>query len=153
MNLSALPMERLQVLHYAAVRARLFGPQRRQFVPVPRREWYTPQIIEVTLEGRIASILAALHTPITAHIVIRATAAAFDIPASAITSHSRSAGFVEPRHVAMAICRIHLAGTKRGTLPSIGRAFGGRDHTTVLHGARKYEAIVERIAQSLAEPR
>jgi chromosomal replication initiation ATPase DnaA len=40
--------------------------------------------------------------------------------------------FIIPRHVAMYFCR-HYTGR---SLPEIGRAFGGRDHATVLNGVR-----------------
>ena len=45
-----------------------------------------------------------------------------------------------PRQVAMYLC--HVNGTR--TLPEIGRRFGGRDHTTVLHAVRKIERWVEQ---------
>jgi chromosomal replication initiator protein len=44
---------------------------------------------------------------------------------------------VRPRQVAMYLAKIL---TLR-SLPEIGRRFGGRDHTTVLHAVRKIEAL------------
>jgi chromosomal replication initiator protein len=47
---------------------------------------------------------------------------------------------VRPRQVAM-----YLAKTLTlRSLPEIGRRFGGRDHTTVLHAVRKIETLVSR---------
>ena len=47
---------------------------------------------------------------------------------------------VRPRQVAM-----YLAKTLTlRSLPEIGRRFGGRDHTTVLHAVRKIEGLVAR---------
>jgi chromosomal replication initiator protein len=47
---------------------------------------------------------------------------------------------VRPRQVAM-----YLAKTLTlRSLPEIGRRFGGRDHTTVLHAVRKIEALVSK---------
>ena len=48
--------------------------------------------------------------------------------------------WVRPRQVAM-----YLAKTLTlRSLPEIGRRFGGRDHTTVLHAVRKIEALVAK---------
>jgi chromosomal replication initiator protein len=44
---------------------------------------------------------------------------------------------VRPRQVAMYLAKVL---TLR-SLPEIGRRFGGRDHTTVLHAVRKIEAL------------
>jgi hypothetical protein len=56
----------------------------------------------------------------------------------ALLSQSRTAKIMRPRQIAM-----HLA--KRLTshsYPEIGRRFGGRDHTTILHGARKIAKLI-----------
>jgi chromosomal replication initiator protein len=46
---------------------------------------------------------------------------------------------VRPRQIAM-----YLAKTLTlRSLPEIGRRFGGRDHTTVLHAVRKIEGLVD----------
>jgi chromosomal replication initiator protein len=61
-------------------------------------------------------------------------------------SSRRTANVVRPRQVAM-----YLAKTMTlRSLPEIGRRFGGRDHTTVLHAVRKIEGLVGSDA-SLAE--
>jgi chromosomal replication initiator protein len=55
-------------------------------------------------------------------------------------SSPRTANVVRPRQVAM-----YLAKTLTlRSLPEIGRRFGGRDHTTVLHAVRKIEALVAK---------
>ncbi len=57
-----------------------------------------------------------------------------------INSARRTANVVRPRQVAM-----YLAKTLTlRSLPEIGRRFGGRDHTTVLHAVRKIEALVAK---------
>ena len=61
-------------------------------------------------------------------------------------SSRRTANVVRPRQVAM-----YLAKTLTlRSLPEIGRRFGGRDHTTVLHAVRKIENLVHNDA-ALAE--
>jgi chromosomal replication initiator protein len=54
-----------------------------------------------------------------------------------LLSSRRTANVVRPRQVAMYLAKIL---TLR-SLPEIGRRFGGRDHTTVLHAVRKIETL------------
>ena len=56
-----------------------------------------------------------------------------------ILSSRRTAVVVKPRQVAMFLAKTL---TMR-SLPEIGRRFGGRDHTTVLHAVRKIEALAQ----------
>lgn len=49
----------------------------------------------------------------------------------------RTQDFVTARHQAMWLAREYTG----KSLPEIGRRFGGRDHTTILHGVRKREAL------------
>jgi chromosomal replication initiator protein len=67
------------------------------------------------------------------------TAEAFGVSVDALLSPSRAAGLAWPRQVAMYLAR-ELTDQ---TLPAIGRAFGGRNHTTVLHA---YKRTAERIS-------
>jgi chromosomal replication initiator protein len=67
------------------------------------------------------------------------TAEAFGISVDALVSSSRAGSLTWPRQVAMYLAR-ELTDQ---TLPAIGRAFGGRNHTTVLHA---YKRTAERIA-------
>lgn len=63
----------------------------------------------------------------------------FNVSRADILSSRRSASVVKPRQIAMYLAKIL---TLR-SLPEIGRRFGGRDHTTVLHAVRKIEGAVE----------
>jgi len=72
--------------------------------------------------------------------VTAAAARAFSVTVSELKSPSRSRAVVTARDVAMYVAR-QLTGT---SLQQIGRHFGGRDHTTVLHGCRKIELLRER---------
>lgn len=56
-----------------------------------------------------------------------------------MTSARRTAIIVKPRQVAMYLAKV-MTGR---SLPEIGRRFGGRDHTTVLHAIRRIGAKVE----------
>jgi hypothetical protein len=73
-----------------------------------------------------------------------------------LISARRTACLVRPRQIAMFLAR-HMT---PNSLPVIGRQFGGRDHTTVLHAVRKIEWLrtrdknlagdIEAIARALA---
>jgi chromosomal replication initiation ATPase DnaA len=69
--------------------------------------------------------------------ILFAVAAAFRVPVVDIVSHRRPRRICDARHAAYRIARdLTLL-----TLPQIGRHIGGRDHTTVLHGIRKTQAL------------
>ncbi len=61
----------------------------------------------------------------------------FNVTRNDLLSNRRTRVIVRPRQVAMYLAKIM---TPR-SLPEIGRRFGGRDHTTVLHAVRKIEDI------------
>lgn len=64
----------------------------------------------------------------------------FNVSRADILSSRRTANVVRPRQIAMYLSKIM---TPR-SLPEIGRRFGGRDHTTVLHAVRKIEGLVSK---------
>ncbi len=68
-----------------------------------------------------------------------ATCEAFAITRDELLSDSRAARVAWPRQVAMYLAREHTD----ETLPAIGRQFGGRNHTTVMHAVRR---TAERVA-------
>jgi chromosomal replication initiator protein len=70
----------------------------------------------------------------------RIVARQYNVSRSDLLSSRRTANVVRPRQVAM-----YLAKTLTlRSLPEIGRRFGGRDHTTVLHAVRKIEGLVSK---------
>ena len=79
---------------------------------------------------------------ITADQIMAATAEYFGVSLEDLRGQSRSRVLVNARQVAMYLCR-ELTDL---SLPRIGQAFGGRDHTTVMHADRK-------IRQQMAERR
>jgi len=56
-----------------------------------------------------------------------------------LTSKRRSRSIARPRQLAMALAKELTS----HSLPEIGDAFGGRDHTTVLHACRKIKELIE----------
>jgi chromosomal replication initiator protein len=65
-------------------------------------------------------------------------ASRYNVSRSDILSERRTAAVVRPRQIAMYLAKVL---TLR-SLPEIGRRFGGRDHTTVLHAVRKIEQAI-----------
>lgn len=62
----------------------------------------------------------------------------YHISPSEMTSARRSRSVARPRQVAMYLARE----TTPKSLPDIGKLFGNRDHTTVIHAIRKVESLI-----------
>lgn len=71
--------------------------------------------------------------------VIDAVAQVFKISVDKILSADRSRNVAEPRHLAMYILREDA----KISLPQIGEAFGGRDHTTVMYAIKKTAEVLK----------
>ncbi|MEH6699515.1 MAG: chromosomal replication initiator protein DnaA [Brevundimonas sp.] len=72
----------------------------------------------------------------------------FNLKQADLLSERRTRAVARPRQIAMYLCKQH---TTR-SYPDIGRRFGGRDHTTVLHGVRKIDSLLatdEQIARDV----
>ncbi|KRN32163.1 chromosomal replication initiator protein DnaA [Weissella halotolerans] len=76
----------------------------------------------------------AITIPIIQDIVARY----YDVTVSDINGKKRNKEIVVPRQVAMYLAREMT----QDSLPQIGRAFGGKDHTTVMHSTEKIEKIL-----------
>jgi chromosomal replication initiator protein len=100
-----------------------------------------PVTVELTAEvlGGLYPERASRCRPMTVLEIQEHTADAFGISVQALVSSSRSGAVAWPRQVAMYLSR-ELTDQ---TLPAIGRAFGGRNHTTVLHACKR---TAERLA-------
>ena len=96
---------------------------------------------ELRIWKTLAEGLAPPPAPDLTSILIvdiqRAVCRYFNMGMSDLLSARRAADVVWPRQIAMYISKTL---TMR-SLPDIGRRFGGRDHTTVLHAVRKVEQL------------
>ena len=77
----------------------------------------------------------------------RVVAQHYNIPKNEMLSNRRTRTVVRPRQIAMYLSKIM---TLR-SLPEIGRRFGGRDHTTILHAVRKVEELKDGDAKLAKE--
>lgn len=98
----------------------------------------TQQRLDVDLATLVLSdlIAAAEKPPVTAERIIDLTADMFGFDIDQITGGSRRRPLVDARQVAMYVTR----NMTDLSFPDIGKAFGNRDHTTVMHAVRKIEA-------------
>jgi len=104
---------------------------------------------ELTLEATqelLQDLLRANERRVTIDEIQRRVAEHFNIKMAEMTSSRRARVVARPRQVAMYLAK-QL--TSR-SLPEIGRKFGGRDHTTVMHAVRKIEELT-RSDRALAE--
>ncbi|MDK3017703.1 chromosomal replication initiator protein DnaA [Pseudodonghicola flavimaris] len=85
----------------------------------------------------LADVLRASERKITIEEIQRKVSEYYNIRLSDIIGPKRLRSYARPRQVAMYLCK-QL--TSR-SLPEIGRRFGGRDHTTVMHGVRRIEEL------------
>jgi chromosomal replication initiator protein len=120
-ELDASPRELLGVLMKLATYADLTGK---------------PVTIDVAEEA-IGSRAAAGEKRVTIEEIQRKTAEYYKLDLRDLHSPRRARRVARPRQVAMYLAR-EL--TSR-SLPDIGRRFGGRDHTTVLHACRRIESL------------
>lgn len=77
--------------------------------------------------------------PLTADSIISTVSRFYEIPQSEMTGSSRRQPLARQRQVAMYVCREHTG----LSLPKIGAAFGGRDHTTVMHAVNKITGLIQ----------
>ena len=96
----------------------------------------TPITLE-TIQETLSDSRYATAQRLTVDRIQRAVCEAFDLQMSDMTSKRRARAVARPRQVAMYLSKTL---TKR-SLPDIGRRFGGRDHTTVMHAVRRIEEL------------
>jgi chromosomal replication initiator protein len=104
---------------------------------------------DITLESVqevLHDLLRSHERRVTIDEIQKKVAEHFNIKLGEMTSDRRARAVARPRQVAMYLAK-QL--TTR-SLPQIGRKFGGRDHTTVMHAVRKIEELT-RTDPSLAE--
>ncbi len=92
-----------------------------------------------TTQDLLQDLLRAHDRRLSMEEIQKRVAEHFKIRVSDMSSARRSRVVARPRQVAMYLSK-QL--TSR-SLPEIGRAFGGRDHTTVMHAVRKVEELVK----------
>jgi chromosomal replication initiator protein len=104
-------------------------------------------ITEEMAQTVLSDMLDRGEAVITAERIQEVVSAHFKVPLHLLTSSKRSKEVAMARQVAMYLCRE----LTRSSLPDIGKQFGGKDHTTVLHGYKQIKRLVESDEQFKAE--
>lgn len=90
-------------------------------------------LIDIDLAAdTLQDIVVSNYKPITPELIIQEVARYYDIRISEILGKNRKRNLARPRQIGMALTK-ELTGL---SLPAIGEAFGGRDHTTVMHACK-----------------
>ena len=95
---------------------------------------------QITLElvrEAIKDVLALQDKLVTVDNIIKTVAEYYKIKVSDLISKRRTSSLARARQIAMALAKE----LTNHSLPELGRAFGGRDHTTVLHAFRKIQEL------------
>ena len=87
----------------------------------------------------LRDVLAMQARLVSIENIQKTVAEYFKIRVADLLSKRRSRSIARPRQVAMALSKE----LTNHSLPEIGDAFGGRDHTTVLHGCRRIQSLRE----------
>jgi chromosomal replication initiator protein len=85
----------------------------------------------------LKDVVAEDRRAITSEMIIRAVAAHFALKPGQLKVKSNSRPIAQPRQIAMYVCK-ELTSL---SLPQIGKDFGGKHHTTVLHSIRKIDSL------------
>lgn len=97
-------------------------------------------VSEQTVASCIGFLLSSSEQPrVKIEDIQRATALQFGLTKTDLLSQRRTKQIVGPRQIAMYLSKVMTV----RSLPDIGRRFGGRDHTTVLHAVRKIERLLQ----------
>ncbi len=92
-------------------------------------------LTDPVVDNVIESILVKNSNVLSSTLVMQVVAKFFDLPVTDLTSDKRSTKIAYPRQIAMYLCR-EVADM---SFPAIGKDFGGRDHSTVLHAYSKIQ--------------
>ena len=97
-----------------------------------------PITVEFVKEA-LKDLLSLQDKLVTVENIIKTVAEYYKIKVADILSKRRSRSVARPRQMAMSLAKE----LTNHSLPEIGDAFGGRDHTTVLHACRKIKELLE----------
>jgi len=98
-----------------------------------------PESLQEFAKEALRDLLALQERLVTIENIQKTVAEYFKIRVADLLSKRRSRSITRPRQVAMALSKE----LTNHSLPEIGDAFGGRDHTTVLHACRVIKELRE----------
>ncbi|MBR6165442.1 MAG: chromosomal replication initiator protein DnaA [Clostridia bacterium] len=95
----------------------------------------TPELCEEAMKGVLDQ---KRHKQVTAELIMNTASDFYGLTLNDLTGPTRKREITVPRQIAMYLTR-EMTGM---SLPQIGNAFGGRDHTTVMHSCKTVEAAM-----------
>ena len=101
---------------------------------------------EITIDSTadlLADLLRASSRQISVDVIQKRVAAHYGVRVSEMFSARRARNIARPRQIAMYLAK-NLTSL---SYPEIGRQFGGRDHTTVMHAVKTIENLIKSDAQ------
>ena len=101
--------------------------------------------LEITLplaQTVLKDLLNTEERALTVEVIQKFVADFYQLKVSELKSRNNAKSVAMPRQVAMYLCKT----LTRASLPEIGRAFGGKHHSTVIHSIRKVEELRKRDA-------
>ena len=105
---------------------------------------FSNQPLSIEMAQEALKDLLALHQKlVTLDSIQKTVGEYFKTRVSELLSKKRTRSIARPRQIAMALAKE----LTNHSLPEIGEAFGGRDHTTVLHACRKIAELKESDAR------
>ena len=87
----------------------------------------------------LSDLISAREKTISIDSIQKKVSSYYNLSLSDMTSSRRSINIARPRQIAMFLCK----GLTSYSYPEIGKAFGGKDHTTVLHAVKKIQSMLE----------
>ena len=95
----------------------------------------------------LRNVLSNDERVVTIEIIQKFVADYFQLRSNELKSRNNSKSIALPRQVAMYMCKA----LTRASLPEIGKAFGGKHHSTVIHSIQKIEGMRQRDAEFSAQ--
>ena len=111
------------------------GPHRFHARPAPMVGADTVHVLR--------NVLSNDERVVTIEIIQKFVADYFQLRPNELKSRNNSKSIALPRQVAMYMCKM----LTRHSLPEIGKAFGGKHHSTVIHSIQKIEGMRQRDAE------
>lgn len=99
----------------------------------------TPLSLELAQQALKDQLVNASKPYVTMEYIQQVVASHFRLTTEDLNSHKRTQTIVFPRQIAMYLCRKIMD----KSLPDVGKFFGGRDHSTVIHSCNKIANEIE----------
>ena len=87
----------------------------------------------------LSDLISAREKTISIDIIQKKVSSYYNLSLSDMCSSRRSINIARPRQIAMFLCK----GLTSYSYPEIGKAFGGKDHTTIIHAVKKIDSMIQ----------